>query len=772
MNLAAATELPSAGAAPTDVRARPVEISDSSTFRLFELTRVWQVHLEFAPDQWEALEPAGGFGPFGRPGGGAPAGGRDRAEGPGFFGPPGNGAGPGGRGFPGGFPFRNGGEGPAGVASGPGPGGGAFGFGPGAPGPGEFGPSLFLAPVFLHQGDTDGDGRLSAVEFGSLGEKWFTAWDSNRTGQLDADKLRDGLNSTLTPPGMGGAGDPREPGRSEGPGGPAPGLSLQAPEGKRNGLAGMMGLDFPTVRADLDFAGMRFPDVTVRYKGNGTFMESRGTLKRSLKIDLNDGYQGRKLGGVTKLNFHNGVTDPSWMNEVLSHRLFRDAGVPAPRTAYAQVFLTVPGQHERRYLGLYSLVENVDNRFVLDRFGTKKGVLLKPATRRLFEDLGPDWAAYRQSYDAKTPVTMAETQRVIDLARLVSHASDAEFAARLAGYLDLDAFARFMAVTVWLSTLDSILGVGQNYLVYLHPMTRQFQFIPWDLDHSFGQFPLVGTQEQRETLSVRQPWQGENRFLERVFRVPAFERRYRARLRAFSETIFQPERLHGQVDELAAALRPAVQAESEEKLARFDRAVAGEPVARNPFGPGGPGGARGGDRGGSPGAPFGFPGGFGAPPKPIKGFVAARAKSVTEQLAGRATGTVLSGVGFGGPGGPGGRRGPGGPGGPGGFGPGMFLGPVFLTALDADKDGTVSHAEFSQTFQRWFETWNTDPSGSLSDPELRAGIDKDLAPFRGQPPGGFGPAPGGFGPPPGTAADSVPGFDPPSGPEAPPGSRP
>ncbi|MBE7500928.1 MAG: CotH kinase family protein [Verrucomicrobiales bacterium] len=634
-----------------------------------------------------------------------------------------------------------------------------------------FGPSLFLAPVFLSQGDTDGDGRLSAVEFAGLGDKWFTGWDTNRTGELDADKLRAGLNAILTPPGMGEAGTPRGPGRLEGPGGGPPGMVLQGPEGKRNGLAAMLGLDFPTVRADLDFAGIGFPDVSVRYKGNGTFMESRGSLKRSLKVDLNDGFPGRKLGGVTKLNLHNCVTDPSRMNEVLSHRLFRDAGVPAPRTAYAQVFLTVPDHHERRYVGLYSLVENVDNSFASDRFGTKKGALFKPVTRQLFEDRGPDWAAYRQSYDAKTPVSTAETQRVIEFARLVSHASDSEFAARLAGYLDLDAFARFMAVTVWLSTLDSILGVGQNYLVYLHPVTRQFHFIPWDLDHSFGQFPMVGTQEQRETLSIRQPWQGENRFLERVFRVPTFHRRYLARLREFNETVFQPDRLHRQVDELAAVLRPAVQAESEEKLAQFDRVVAGEPAARSLFGPVGFGGPRGGDRGANPSPPFGFPGGFGSP-KPIKGFVTARAKSVTDQLAGRAEGAVLSGPGFGGPGGPGGEGGARGPGGPGGFGPGTFLGPAFLTALDADKSGSLTREEFGNVFRRWFETWNTDQSGSLSEPQLRAGIDRELAPFRGRPPGGFGFPPGGFGPPPGPAAESMPGIEPTASPAALPALRP
>ena len=32
---------------------------------LYNLTNVWTIHLKFAPEQWEAMEPKGGFNPFG-----------------------------------------------------------------------------------------------------------------------------------------------------------------------------------------------------------------------------------------------------------------------------------------------------------------------------------------------------------------------------------------------------------------------------------------------------------------------------------------------------------------------------------------------------------------------------------------------------------------------------------------------------------------------------------------------------------------------------------
>jgi spore coat protein CotH len=639
----------------------------SSPSELFRGTNIWAVHFQFTPKQWEAMEPeqAGG----------------------GFFG---------GRGGPRGF-------------AGPG-------------GPGAFGPAMFVAPTFQKQGDQNGDGKLSKEEFRALGEKWFAEWDKTKSGKLDADQVRDGLNSTLGQPNVGppGGGGP----------GRGPGMNLQGAEGRRNGLASAAGIEFRYVHADLEFAGQKFKEVAVRYKGNGTFMQSRGSLKRSLKVDFNKFVKGQKLAGVSQLNFHNNVTDASWMNEVLSHRLFRDAGVPASRTAYARIYVTVPGKFDREYLGLYSVVEDVDTNFAEEHFGARKGALFKPVTPNPFADLGDDWKNYNQTYDPKTDLTPEQKQRVIDFCKLVTAASDAKFAAEVGDYLDLEEFARFMAVTVWLSTMDSILGPGQNYYVYLHPKTRKFQFMPWDLDHSFGQFGLMGSQEQRENLSIHRPWRGENRFLDRVFKVEAFKKLYLARLDEFNKTIFKPERFDPQVDEIAAAIRPAVREESEEKLARFDQVVAGDPVPPGGFG-GGFGRPRPGGDGGGP--RFGGPGGFFQPAKPIKGFVNARAKSVIDQVAGKSEGQTVGEFGFGGRGGRGG---------PGGFGPGMFLGNVFMTAFDGDKDGVLTRDEFAQGFAKWFEGWNTDKSGVLTDDQLRAGINQDLSPFRGGPPGGPG-----FGPP-------------------------
>jgi len=106
------------------------------------------------------------------------------------------------------------------------------------------------------------------------------------------------------------------------------------------------------------------------------------------------------------------------------------------------------------------------------------------------------------------------------LTRLVSGATDAQFAARVSEFLDLEETARYLAVVVFLSDLDGLLGPGQNYYLYLDPRTQKFSFIAWDQDHSFGQF-FRGSQSAREQLSIHHPWSESSRFLDRLFRVDA-----------------------------------------------------------------------------------------------------------------------------------------------------------------------------------------------------------------------------------------------------------
>jgi RNA polymerase sigma factor (sigma-70 family) len=394
---------------------------------------------------------------------------------------------------------------------------------------------------------------------------------------------------------------------------------LRHPKAQRSGLAGALGYDFHWTHADLEFGGVLFTNVAARLKGNGTWLGSLSGHKRAFKVDLNKFAQGQKLGDLDEMAFNNLIADYSCMSDTLAYEFFRDAGVPAPRTAYAWLTVSDGKKWDRKPLGLYVMVEPVDVEFVAEHFDSKKTPVFKPVTYQLFEHVGDEWSAYAAIYDLKTKATMAQQRRVIDFARLVSSASDAEFAERLGSFLDLDEFARFLAGDVLLSSYDGILSNGQNFYVYLDPRSNKFGFIPWDLDLAWGSFFLLGMRTERERASIWHPWVGQNRFLERVMAVEEFRKIYRAHLEDFLARLFVPSRLNQRIDEIAAVIRSPVAAESDFRLHKFDQAVGLKPLAPS--------------RGNSQGAD--------RPAHQLKRFIEKRAISVRQQLDGKSEGIIL-----------------------------------------------------------------------------------------------------------------------------------
>jgi spore coat protein H len=402
--------------------------------------------------------------------------------------------------------------------------------------------------------------------------------------------------------------------------GPNGEFMLRNPEAKRNGLAGVRGIEFDWVRADVEFEDRVFPGSAVRYKGNGTYLRSQRLLKRPFKVDLNKFTKHHELAGRTTLNLANLVTDDSCLHDVLAYELYRAAGVPAPRTAFARLFLSTNTQ-PARHLGVYALIENIDQDFVEERLGTRAGAIFKPVTPHLFSDLGDDWPAYDGIYDPKNKLTEAQSRRVIEFARLLTHADAATFAARVGEFIELDEFARFLAVTVLLSSYDGFLTNGQNFYLWLSPDTQRFQFLPWDLDNAWGRFGMVGSATDRAEASIMHPWLGNHRLLERIMVVPEFERRYRSTLDELLRDVFVPAKLHRRVDELAALLRPLIAEESARKLARFEQAVTRTRL----------------ESAEDDGRGFGR----NRPPHPLKWFITERARSVRAQLDGTSEGVQL-----------------------------------------------------------------------------------------------------------------------------------
>ncbi len=365
------------------------------------------------------------------------------------------------------------------------------------------------------------------------------------------------------------------------PGGPPKQPAPKDAKDKRDGERNLFGTEFPWAQAKLAADGKAWDKIGVRYAGDITYFASAQRLKRPMKIAF-DKFGGQAFHGLATLDLHAMPLDPAKGREVLAYSVFRAAGVPAPRTAFAEVTLTVPGKYDKEILGLYVLVESVDRPFLADRFGTDKGALLKPFQVRSVDAFGDDWDKWKGAYRPQSEPTRDEIGRLMAFAKLVNQAKDDEFQKEIAGYLDVDAFLRFLAANTLTSNLESALALGHNYYLYLNPRSNKFVFIPGDLEFALANFLLMGNANELMDLSLTHPYPGANKLVDRLLAIKDVNEKYRSLLKDLSVKEFTRERLLKEIDAIDQATKePLAQGEEGGRCARKGRPASDRRVARH-----------------------------------------------------------------------------------------------------------------------------------------------------------------------------------------------
>jgi len=260
--------------------------------------------------------------------------------------------------------------------------------------------------------------------------------------------------------------------------------------------------------ADVVIDGRRLERVGVRKKG---FLGSLDTERPSLRIELDEYVPGQELDGLERLVLNNGRQDPGRLRQCLAYHVFRKAGVPTPRCAFAHV--RVNGVDK----GLYVHVEAVKKAFIREHFG------VDAAAGEVWEgqlsDFRPGWLA---TFDPK--LGDLETADTTPLEAVVTAlaAPDDTLIAALDAALDLDAFFTFWAAEVLVAHWDGYAGNTNNFFVYAPPGDdRRLRFIPWGTDGTFVQQDPAASPAMLATGALA----------ERLLRHPVGRQRFVARVR-------------------------------------------------------------------------------------------------------------------------------------------------------------------------------------------------------------------------------------------------
>jgi spore coat protein CotH len=235
-------------------------------------------------------------------------------------------------------------------------------------------------------------------------------------------------------------------------------------------------------QADLDWRGQRLRSIAVRSRGGG----SRNPVKLGLKLDFNRYVSGQEFLGLRGLVLDNLWQDPSLVRESVTMALFARMGQPAPREAYARLFINGV------YQGVYALIEPIDSVFLERTFGNNRGYLFDYEWLDAYrgEDLGPELDPYIARFSAENHDSQGDVIRygpIHDLFQAVGATQTASWRDTVERYADVRQFLTHVAVETFVSELDGLTGLWamNNFYLYRPEGTTRHQFLVWDRDNAF-----------------------------------------------------------------------------------------------------------------------------------------------------------------------------------------------------------------------------------------------------------------------------------------------
>ncbi|MBN1307698.1 MAG: CotH kinase family protein [Chitinispirillaceae bacterium] len=224
--------------------------------------------------------------------------------------------------------------------------------------------------------------------------------------------------------------------------------------------------------------------IGLRYKGNSSY--AIASEKKPFKFFFNKYRKNQLFFSLEKLNFSNGVQDPTMMREKMAYDVVGKY-MPAPRASFAT--LTVEDTLVKAF---YTQVEQVDELFLMRHFGSDKNNLYKAGDQgATLAYKSVNQSAYEGDYELKTNEKENVWYGLISMLDKLNNTPEGDFVKEVGACLDLDNCIRYLAFNMVNANFDSYTGSARNYYLYDDGEAGKFKLIPWDVNLSFAAYPYT-----------------------------------------------------------------------------------------------------------------------------------------------------------------------------------------------------------------------------------------------------------------------------------------
>ncbi len=341
----------------------------------------------------------------------------------------------------------------------------------------------------------------------------------------------------------------------------------------------MYTLDDPVTVPCALFHGTReWYKVGIRLKGNSSLFAANSN-KLPLKLKFNEfeshypAIAGQRFHGFKTLHLKSNFRDASLLRELLANELLRAWGVPSPHAGFYQVYLDVGDGNGSGYLGVYTLVEDIEDTVLKTQLGSDSGNLYKP------EDSAATFAAGTWNTTQLGLKNNEDVAAYADVRALYAAINDAAtfdadrgmWKAALEAVFDVPQFLRWLAANTVMQNWDSYGNMPQNYYLYADPAhAGRLAWLPWDHNEAMSDDPRA------LDLSLNKVTRGWP-LLHYVKRDEDYFARYKAHVAEFADRHYRSAALDDVIDAHAARVRAAALSEragyTYTSPGRFDNAV-------------------------------------------------------------------------------------------------------------------------------------------------------------------------------------------------------
>jgi spore coat protein H len=283
---------------------------------------------------------------------------------------------------------------------------------------------------------------------------------------------------------------------------------------------------FTYFKGDITIDGVKVKSVGIRKKG---FIGSIDLRRPSLKIKFSEFQEQSPVKGLDRLTLNNNKQDTSQVSQLLSYRVFRKAGIHAPRSGFASV--TVNGKH----LGIYSNVESIKPAFLSRSFGhgvSNTGNLYEGQLSDLYTDSTLEVKINRNG----------DQSELSELSKLVSSDEKLDLV-KLGEMVDIENFMRFWAVEGLINHRDGYSTNQNNFFFYFNPVNGLGYFIPWGPDNAW--------RARGESC-----FSANSALCNRLYRTDGIPERYRKTMLKLLDEVWDEAALLEEIDRVEKMLTP------------------------------------------------------------------------------------------------------------------------------------------------------------------------------------------------------------------------